>query len=774
MRSLLLLIILCTASSLVAQGDASVELNTLPPWMQTLVTGKKAAKYTKPSAKPLHTNAFIGTWTVQLPSKRRLEYWGDAHRMLFQEFADGPTPKRATYVDLAANVRMNVSWYGQGAAIVVEDLYIPQAGYFREIWNDTVVATGRTDTVMGQRCKEVQGIDGNNDSSTYWQTDVEPALFADMGVWASWLCREGELKFLSALSSTKAGPALRADWTKRTYGPEAGSILFTSITPGKQAMPAWDLMPNRTAERRFAWINNSGTGRLPAWMRSYLGGLPPDSLPLAYTPAPIDRGIPDNVFIGTLTAETPTTYIGAHKDTTIRLAKYSYWADARRAVLQLEDPDDEGYLFYAVDLDADVVMASHNEGHSYVIPKLAIASLEEVGLKEFGDGLDMPMTATEHTRKLLGHTCTLYTTNERFLSHFWIPEKEVLNPVFDMRRWMVQRMGQKMKDLLFFGVADKPMPMAVMGTHLTSYKPGKAKLPVVDLSNYSVRDERLRQKRRQERENDVPEIQVRDIRDVGEMRGSYMVPDMIMADAPMAVPEPPMPSDAGSGTGDGGGSGPGRGKAALPPELKALMQATTNRFIGTAKLQYTITSGDRTSTWTVRYASDSTRMVIIGQEDKPLPSEHQRAYTIDRKAGTETIYTLLADSSVVQRTGQLERRYASLFPVAYADSLLTGSRKLLGRSTEHRSYEIPTTRRESWVDTKTPSLFHDVLGARKSWGGVEVLLRGPMITSTGEGMPMEVQYEYHGGEQMTMRVLELNPGPVDPKVFEIGKDSWRR
>lgn len=102
-------------------------------------------------------------------------------------------------------------------------------------------------------------------------------------------------------------------------------------------------------------------------MRSYLGGLPPDSLPLAYTPAPIDRGIPDNVFIGTLTAETPTTYIGAHKDTTIRLAKYSYWADARRAVLQLEDPDDEGYLFYAVDLDADVVMASHNEGHSYVI-----------------------------------------------------------------------------------------------------------------------------------------------------------------------------------------------------------------------------------------------------------------------------------------------------------------------------------------------------------------------------------------------------------------------
>ncbi|MFZ1616986.1 MAG: hypothetical protein WAT41_06520, partial [Flavobacteriales bacterium] len=192
-----------------------------------------------------------------------------------------------------------------------------------------------------------------------------------------------------------------------------------------------------------------------------------------------------------------------------------------------------------------------------------------------------------------------------------------------------------------------------------------------------------------------------------------------------------------------------------------------------AKLQYTSTNGNRTSKWTVRYASDSIRMVIIGQEDKPLPSEHQRAYTIDRKAGTETIYTLLADSSVVQRTGQLAGRYASSFPVAYPDSLLPGSRKLLGRTSEHRLYEIPTTRRETWVDAKTPSLFHDVLGARKSWGGVEILLRGPMITSTSEGMPMEVQYEYQGGEKMTMRVLELKPGPVDPKVFEVTKESWR-
>ena len=53
-------------------------------------------------------------------------------------------------------------------------------------------------------------------------------------------------------------------------------------------------------------------------------------------------------------------------------------------------------------------------------------------------------------------------------------------------------------------------------------------------------------------------------------------------------------------------------------------------------------------------------------------------------------------------------------------------------------------------------------------------MRGPMITSTTEGMPMEVNYEYHGSERMTMRVLELKPGPVDPKVFEVTKANWGR
>ncbi|HNU58086.1 MAG TPA: hypothetical protein PKN30_15965, partial [Flavobacteriales bacterium] len=108
------------------------------------------------------------------------------------------------------------------------------------------------------------------------------------------------------------------------------------------------------------------------------------------------------------------------------------------------------------------------------------------------------------------------------------------------------------------------------------------------------------------------------------------------------------------------------------------------------------------------------------------------------------------------------------------DSIITGSRKLVGRTAQHRLLEEADRRRESWVDTKTSSLFHDVLGARRSWSGIEILLRGPMIASTRPGMPLEVTYRYKNEETLTMKVLELKPGPVDPKEFEITRESWKR
>jgi len=816
MRSTLLTLALLSGLASVAQYDSPADPATLPVWMQEVAFGTKPVRTTLPDRAPLHTNAFTGTWSVQKEGGRRFDFWSDKHRVVVQDIDQKGTLRRMYFIDLAANIRMAAGSANGTVHFMVDDMHIPQAGYFREIWSERVEPAGRAEVILGEVCQEVVGIDGNNDTTYYWRTRQHPDLFADMRVWAPWLCREGELEYLTALTDAPAGASMRARWGQRGYSTPAGSIAVLSITPGAAPMPTIEGRRGHVIERRFLWNNNSGIGRLPAWMRAYVSHLKPDALPVAFTPAPVQRAIPDNKFIGTLTAETPSMTLGfadkdGRRDTTHQLTKYSYWADARRAVLIMDDPDDEGYLFYAVDLDHDVVMAAHNELHSYVIPRLYISTLQQVGLKEFGRGLDMPMTATGQYRTILGHKCELHTTSERFLSHFFIPTKPVLNPVFDMRNWMLQRMGQKMKDLLFFGVADKPMPMAVMGTHLTSYKRGKAKPPVADLRYYRVYDERLERDRGPQEQvieerimsmedvmhTTVPEPVIEASPDIEPPRGpdEERVRRRDDADLEMLMPahEPkPVMLDAGP-EGDGhrpppkravegtrqptAGSGTGEGRAdraKLDPYMESVMARSTNHFIGTALLEYTLTNSQgETRTWTVHYASDSTRMVVIGRSADPLPNGITRTYLIDRRSVTETVYVLLADSTVNQGTQPLKPHFTSVFPPAHADSLLTGTKKILGRTCAKHLYEIPTTRRASWVDPATPSLFQDVVGARKKWGGIEVLLLGNMITSTAPGMPLEVDYTYHGGDHLVMKVLELRPGPVDLKVFDITKDSWK-
>ncbi|MGV9012106.1 MAG: hypothetical protein ACOH13_05875 [Flavobacteriales bacterium] len=783
MRLLLIALSLLCGFIASAQPELPCEPRNLPAWMQRVAWGTKPVASTLSKRAPLHTNAYIGTWSVQKTGGRRYDFWSDKHRVVIQEFNQRGERKRMYYIDLDANVRMDVHMEKDQALFIVEDLQMPQAGYFREIWSDSVRATGRTETLLGAPCQVELGTDGNNDTTYYWRTDQYPALFADMRVWAPWLCREGDLKFLTALSAEPAGGCLRAEWPKRRFGPEAGSIAVLAITPGAAPMPTLEANQRMVVEHRFRWMNNTGIGRLPPWMRAYVSTLPADMLPAAYTPKPVKRDIPDNQFIGTITAETPTTILGlpdknTGRDTTYRVAKYSYWADARRAVLQLEDPDDEGYIFYAVDLDADVVMVSRNEMHSYVIPKLEISTLETVGLAEFGRGLELDFTSQGKYRTILGRKCELNTTSERYLQYIMIPTDRLVNPVYDIKNWMAQRISQKFKDLMFFGVADRPMPMAVMGTTLTSYKPGKAKPPVVDLGNYRVRDERLREKKRDKREYETVETREYSIDDMRGMDVAVPTEEVldVTGDPDPHVMETETPRHSAGGSGSGTGTGT-RGAGDIPPLsplMDEVMKHSTNHFIGTALLQYTSVKGDVTTTWTVRYASDADRMVMIGNEDAPLPSDHNRAYLIYRKAGLETLYQPKADGSPVPSTSPLLDAYASKFPLAYADSLIAGNRKFLGHLCVQRSYETPTTSRTVWSDSKSPSLFWDILGARKRWNAIEILMRGPMITSTTEGMPMEVNYEYHGGERMTMRVLELTPGPVDPKVFEITKDSWRR
>ncbi len=540
-RTLIYGIAFASSAHAFAQPQLDAELNTLPVWMQQMISKEKPQPYVLPKRAPLHTNAFIGTWSIAKKNGSRYDFWSDKYRVVIKEIDRKGEQRRTYYIDLEANLRMNASTHEDGNFFAVEDLEIPQAGYFRELWNDSVQATGRVEDILGASCKELRGIDGNKDSTYYWSTNKHPKLFADLLVWAQWLCREGDLKFLSALSDRNAGGSMRVDWPKRRFGPEAGSIAFLSITPGATPMPVLEHRPYKVVEQRFQWLNNSGIGRLPDWMRSSITSLEPHPLPVQFTPAPVDRGIADNAFIGTFTAETPTRYVDERKDTTIRLAKYSYWADARRAVLTLNDPDDEGTVIYMVDLDADVAIVATNEGHSYVIPKLYIGTLEDAGLTEFGRGVEMDFQPQGQYKTILGRICELHTSAERFLHFYLFPKEEVQNPIFDMARWMEPRPSQKFKDIMFFGVADRPMPMAVMSTQLTSYKPGSTKPPIIDLSNYSVRDQRLERRRNREERPMIEEriISMDDLENDNLVAPTEEPPVYMIAEPRIEIPEPP-------------------------------------------------------------------------------------------------------------------------------------------------------------------------------------------------------------------------------------------
>lgn len=768
MRSPLLLFCFLFAMAAAAQRDLAADPNTLPGWMAELVTGKKPAKPLKPEGKPIHTNTYLGQWTVELVSGERYEYWGSASRFLIRRF-DGPfTLQEAILVDLQANVRMNLRWGGSRVVVKVEDLVIPQAGYFRELFNDSVMPSGRTEMILGNTCTELVGVNSDKDTTYYWHTNVHPTLFADLQAWSSYLCREGALEYLSALVDRNAGASLRVDWNGRRYGSRGGSILFTSITPGATPMPTLPIDTAVVMEGRFKYLNNTQLGRMPAWMRSWITDLPPDTLAAAFSPAPVDRGIPKNRFIGTLTAETMTRVIGQRDrngkaDTTMRTARYSYWADARRAVLQLDDPDDEGQLLYAVDLDADVVMAMHNEGHSYVIPKLHIADLAEVGLKEFGNGLELDFTPTGRYETILGRKCEVHTTSERFLPYFVFPQQDVLNPVFDMRNWMIQRMGQRFKDLMIFGVADRPMPMQVNATRLTSYQLGKSAPPKVDLHYGQVRDERLRAERRRHEE-----VVERDVRMVEP--GSYAEGNVEMetyTDAPVMVEEA-MPVEEAPGP-------PMR----RPTLVDQALCMPRNTFTGQAhwicsrlKQELLPSKSETLQTWQVRYwaTADTSLFIVEPPQGSSAPAT---ATLMIRRSRRVMRYTLQGDSVVVQKLDHGGGSYPEHF--WWPDTVQTGKeRDLLGCRCSLRSARaIPVDMREAWVCPNMASIPFDIIGASGSLGMVFEDAFGMLSYVDAPGMPLEVTRKLNGKLLTRVKVDRIAPGRVDPSVFLITKDSFK-
>ena len=129
-RILLALAFACTAWATTNAQSNNSDLTELPDWIHAALTGDPEPKTAKSSTKPMHTNAFIGTWTLRDKYGRRIHYWGDQHRMVFREMRDTVTTTRITVVDLQANVKVKMSPSKEMTHITLEDLKLEQAGYF--------------------------------------------------------------------------------------------------------------------------------------------------------------------------------------------------------------------------------------------------------------------------------------------------------------------------------------------------------------------------------------------------------------------------------------------------------------------------------------------------------------------------------------------------------------------------------------------------------------------------------------------------------------------
>lgn len=530
-RTLGVLLFACLLWSTTAAQEMRSDLRELPGWIHTGITGQAAPKAAASKTKPLHTNAFIGTWTLRDRYGKRIHYWGDQHRMVFREMRDSTTTTRITVVDLQANVKLKLSPSKEITHITLDDLKLAQVGYFYEVFSDSVKATGQMEEVMGLSCEVYQGGNSNKDTTTYYRTNAHPKLFADLKVWAVWLCREGNLEYLSAFSNKTAGSSLRVKWKDQGYSTPAGDWWFERITPGKQPMPVLPWRPNRVIEERFLFTNNARLGRLPPWMRERINRLAPIPELVQSTPAAVDRGFPDNRFVGSFSLQSKSLLIDQRRDTIEQFGNYTYWADERRAVITADVPHEKGIAIYMVDLDHDVAVAAYNEGHSHVVPRLYIGTLAQVGLPQRMEGIEVALSPTEQFRTIAGRPCRFYRTMEFNHGAVWIPDGDVPNPVLDMFRWMEPRYIQArhekhFREVLLFGLKDHPMPFAIQGTTITNFKAGKVPPPPMDLSNYRVLDERFRDLEKERREFEEQRIRERvisidDVHDV-------------------AVPEPPL------------------------------------------------------------------------------------------------------------------------------------------------------------------------------------------------------------------------------------------
>jgi len=405
-----------------------------------------------------------------------------------------------------------------------------------------------------------------------------------------------------------------------------------------------------------------------------------------------------------------------------------------------------------------------------VMPKLEITDLEGVGLVEFGSGVDLPFAPTGTFRKILGRKCELKTTSERYLSHYWFSDVTTPNPIHDMARWMMPRPSQNFKDLMFFGVKDLPMPFAVMGTELTSFKPGKVAPPALDLSDHFIKDHRLDSHKRSSSSNSRGGS--------GTEGRRYEVTDSPMEERvaiDVQIVEMEEVARPSTGSGLGTSSPTADRQSPIAPFPHEVLQRTANIFVGKARLKYRLIEKRDTTEWIVDYASTAERAVLLRQSLSD-PDSAPSALLIHRKAGDETRYTL------DRATGKVSAAPPTKLRTEHAPENITPMRvytigdettDVLGRPCSLYIHETGRGRRFAWVDPKTPSIFLDLFSARKGWDGIEEFIQGKRMGLGLDGMALQMEGRDERMVRIAMEVISIAPGPVDPKLFTITKDSWK-
>jgi len=176
--------------------------------------------------------------------------------------------------------------------------------------------------------------------------------------------------------------------------------------------------------------------------------------------------------------------------------------------------------------------------------------------------------------------------------------------------------------------------------------------------------------------------------------------------------------------------------------------------------------------------------IVIKAKGAPADILAPTALLIDRKAGSETRYTLdpatgkvTAQEPVALRT---EHPWFTISPLNVYDRIGEPI-KILRRDCVPMQHSSDLGLRTIWQTQAPASLFRDICSARKGWEGTNEYVMGGLfglLTYDGDGMVLKAEWVRYASDdgrngKGTMEVISLEPGAVDPNLFQITPDSWK-